>query len=199
MRARLEEAAVPLRVVPGAEVVLDAALPQWLREGRVPLLGPAGRHVLLTLPEAGVPLWTQQVLFELQLHGIMPIIAHPERNAAVAADLSAAQALIQQGALLQLDAGSLLGRYGPTVRRTAEALVRRGLIHCLGSDAHRPGRAGPDWTAGVLRLRRLAGAEGALRTTHRIPALVVAGVRVTPEAADPRRGFNWFRRPMPSA
>ncbi len=181
----------------GAEVTLDPAVPRWVVAGLAPTLGDAGRHLLVSLPQAEVPLWARQVLFQLQLLGVRPILAHPERNAAIAQNPALAYVMATHGALLQVDAGSLVGRYGPAARRAAEILVRQGLVHCLGSDAHRPGHAGADWAAAVGRLERLAGARGMERITRSTPALVVSGARVPAEPTARRRRSSAARRALP--
>src|SRR5207244_11283230 len=79
---------------------------------------------------------TERVIFELRTHGITPIVAHPERYRAIQQDPSRLAALLQQGALAQLTAGSLVGMQGKTIRRCAETLLKQGLIHCIASDAH---------------------------------------------------------------
>jgi len=38
--------------------------------------------------------------------------------------------------LAQLTASSFLGIWGNTVRRTAETLLKKRLIHCIATDAH---------------------------------------------------------------
>ena len=68
--------------------------------------------------------------------GLVPVLAHPERNRAVAADPACVQPLAERGALLCLNAPSVLGLHGSTAERTAWELLDRGLIHLAASDAH---------------------------------------------------------------
>lgn len=68
--------------------------------------------------------------------GLVPVLAHPERCRAVAADPDAVRALRDGGALLCLNAPSLVGRHGSTAERTAWALLEAGLVALAASDAH---------------------------------------------------------------
>jgi len=72
--------------------------------------------------------------------GFVPVLAHPERNRAVAADPECVRPLAEQGALLCLNAPSVLGRHGSSAERTAWALLDAGLIRVAASDAHSAGR-----------------------------------------------------------
>ncbi len=82
------------------------------------------------------PLYTEDVLYELRLQGAVPIIAHPERNFRIMKDVTLLENLVEQGALAQVNGGSLRGIYGKDIKVFAEHIVERNLIHIVGSDAH---------------------------------------------------------------
>ena len=68
--------------------------------------------------------------------GLVPVLAHPERCRAVAADPWCVRPLVEEGALLCLNAPSLVGRHGAAAERTAWALLDAGLVALAASDAH---------------------------------------------------------------
>jgi protein-tyrosine phosphatase len=68
--------------------------------------------------------------------GLVPVLAHPERCGAVAADPAVARAFVEGGALLCLNGPSLVGGHGPTAERTAWSLLDDGVIALVASDAH---------------------------------------------------------------
>jgi protein-tyrosine phosphatase len=72
--------------------------------------------------------------------GLVPVLAHPERNRAVAADPDCVRPLVEGGAILCLNAPSVLGVHGSTAERTAWTLLEAGLIHLAASDAHSESR-----------------------------------------------------------
>ena len=83
-----------------------------------------------------MPNYTKHIIHELLLEGITPIIAHPERNKAIAEKPDRLVELIHQGALSQITAGSLTGHFGRAVQKLSLDLVRANLVHVYGSDAH---------------------------------------------------------------
>lgn len=74
----------------------------------------------------------------VQAKGWIPVIAHPERYDCIQVFPGAAESLVQQGALLQMNKASPLGGYGRHTRAAALELLERGLYTVVGSDTHRP-------------------------------------------------------------
>ena len=93
--------------------------------------------------------------------GLVAVLAHPERCRAVAADPWSVRPLVEDGALLCLNAPSLVGRHGATAERTAWALLDAGLVALAASDAHSVARP-PVLDAAYEEARRRLG-EGAKR------------------------------------
>jgi protein-tyrosine phosphatase len=75
--------------------------------------------------------------------------------------------VIEDGALLQVNVSSLLGRHGDEARVTGQRLVRDGLAYVLASDGH--GDARPDTLAAVGN-ERLTSANPRFLLRHGIPA-----------------------------
>ena len=95
------------------------------------------------------------------LAGLIPIISHPERNAVFARRPEILYDMVMQGAVAQVTAQSLTGQFGPRVRRTAEAFLRRGLVHVIASDAHNSGSRPPRLSEAVKAAAKLVGAARA--------------------------------------
>ena len=68
--------------------------------------------------------------------GIIPIIAHPERNRAIAEKPARLERLVRHGALAQITAGSLAGHFGKNVQKLSLQLIEANLVHTYGSDVH---------------------------------------------------------------
>ncbi|NPV27278.1 MAG: hypothetical protein HPY81_07535 [Firmicutes bacterium] len=175
LRRRLAEAAIPLTVWPGMEVYLTPILPRLLREGRLLTLNNQKNHLLVELPLGEWPACAEQTLFELQVAGVTPVLAHPERSRAVIDDPTRLEKVVAQGALVQVNAGSLTGQFGRRVQRCAEEMVKRGLVHFLGSDAHSCGQRGPSLAEAAERLERLLGRVAAEKITRLNAANLLAG------------------------
>jgi protein-tyrosine phosphatase len=78
----------------------------------------------------------EEIMHELQLAGLTPIIAHPERYRIFANDPSLLTRCIDQGALAQVTAHALTGLFGRKIQETAMKMLRSGYIHVIASDAH---------------------------------------------------------------
>lgn len=155
-RKRLLAAGVSLVVLEGCEAFLSPEIPELLGAGRLTTLADKGGYVLVELPAGELPSWAGQVLFHIRVRGVVPILAHPERNVVLSARPQLLQAFIQQGVLVQVNGASLTGHHGRAAQKAAEQWLRYGWVHMLGSDAHAPqGWRSPDLRAAIARLRRL--------------------------------------------
>lgn len=124
-----------LEVRRGLEVMLDTPTPN-LDDERIRLAGSP--YVLVEFPYMRIPPNCTQVLFELKVKGWKPIIAHPERYQNFS-DVEEADEWRSVGALLQLNCGSFLGKYGKTAEGLAWSLLEYGWADFLSSDYHARG------------------------------------------------------------
>lgn len=96
--------------------------------------------VLVEWPRLHIPPGTPRVLGRIRDQGYHPIIAHPERYMGMGDQLDLAERWRAAGAFLQVNYGSLDGRYGEEPRDVALRLLERGLVDYMASDFHgRPG------------------------------------------------------------
>jgi protein-tyrosine phosphatase len=94
------------------------------------------KYFLVEFPMQGIPKFVADRFFDIILDGMVPIVAHPERNMGIIRNPHRAFEFVQRGALLQMNAGSILGRHGQPVKETAMMLLNSNLIHFVGSDGH---------------------------------------------------------------
>lgn len=191
VRAAVAEAGIPIEILPGGEVALD-----WLDQltpEELDRFGLGGNPavVLVEFPYSGWPLELDGRVFRLQAEGKTVVLAHPERNAEVQADPAALGDLVARGVLVQVTASSLDGRLSGAARKTARALLDRGLVHLLASDAHSP-------DVRRVGLRAAAEAVGdpdlARWLTERVPRALLDGAPVPDRpAGTARRAARWYR------
>jgi protein-tyrosine phosphatase len=124
-----------ISIIPALELYMHPDLPKLFSEKRIWGINLT-TYLLIELPMQQFPLYTDEVFYELRLQGALPIIAHPERNSKIRSDEGLLKNLIEQGALAQVNAGSLTGTYGKDIQEFAGHLVDRNMIHLVGSDAH---------------------------------------------------------------
>ncbi len=137
----LIENSLSIQVYSGAEVQISPFL--HLLEGIEALCINASRYLLVELPMADIPLYTEEVIYNLRIKGIIPIIAHPERNWRILDNPNLLHPLISLGALGQITSGSITGLFGKKVKRCARILLEHKMGHLLASDAHSPHNRAP--------------------------------------------------------
>jgi protein-tyrosine phosphatase len=142
-------------------------------------LNNTGRYLLIELPWGQFPPHLDRIVFELLLEGKVPIIAHPERSIITKRQLVYVENLVQKGALMQINAGSLLGLLGRKIKSIAEELLKHNLAHFLASDAHDhlafPIRILP---SAFARASKIMGREKAEKLVVSNPHRVIKGERL---------------------
>jgi protein-tyrosine phosphatase len=127
--------AIPLRVVPGADVRVDDQLLGLLDSDQILTLGDGGRYILLELPQNTL-INLMPIIRALSEREIVAVISHPERQANICRDLALLNPWLDGGALLQVTAGSLLGDFGPVAQKAAWEMLSLGVVSFVASDAH---------------------------------------------------------------
>ncbi|MBL8723136.1 MAG: hypothetical protein JNK49_03780 [Planctomycetes bacterium] len=193
LTAALAAAELPLTVRLAAEVHLHESIPERLAADPTLSLDGTGKYLLLELPHHGPPSWLPEFLFRLAAAGTTPVIAHPERNLAVRAAPELAIGWAEQGALLQVTAGSLLGGFGHAIRGTAERLLGAGVVHVLATDAHAAERRSPRVQDAFAAAARLVGHAGATALFVTNPERILAGApREQLTAPKPTQKRGWL-------
>lgn len=139
--ARLEREAesAGIKLYRGMEIFADDDVPDLLESGRLWTLGGT-RYFLTEFSFTEDPEYCADYLRACAKRGFKPIIAHPERYKFVQREPQIAYEWCRRGYGLQLNRGSLLGRFGEQAELTAVKLIKHGLAACVASDAHGAGR-----------------------------------------------------------
>ena len=178
-----------IRVVPGGELDL-AELDRPLDELRRFGLGGSPRYLLVETPYVGWPLDFAERVFRLASAGMRAVIAHPERNPDVQDRPELVEQLIAAGALIQLTAASVDGRFGTRARKSSELLIERGHAHLVASDAHEAAVRAIGLSSAVAAI----GDDALARyLTHDVPAAILDGAE-PPTRPEVTRTRSFFRR-----
>ena len=94
------------------------------------------KHVLVEMSYLNPPIQLFDIIFDLQIAGYKPVLAHPERYTFYHNNFEAYRKLKNSGCLFQINLLSTVGYYGKEVTQTAEKLLKQGLIDFVGSDVH---------------------------------------------------------------
>jgi protein-tyrosine phosphatase len=191
---RLNEARIPLSVLPGADVRIEPEMVAGIVSGDVVSLGDHRRHVLLELPhEMYLPI--ESILDQLSRHKMVGILSHPERNQGVLRQPQVLAPLVEAGCLLQITAGSLCGTFGPQSQQFCEWLLSEGLVHFVASDGHGPRSRRPLLQRAFQRVAELTGEAAAIELCSHNPNLVATAQKVMPGRREvPRQRRRWGLR-----
>lgn len=173
LNQRASDAGLPITVVVGMEIYLEPETAKQLKEGILLPLNDS-RYALI---EVGFMRWThatEQGLNAVLRAGFTPVLAHPERNSGIQKNPEVLRSFVEQGVLGQVNAGSLLGKFGRRAKTTAHILFDRGYAHLIASDAHGVSERHPDLTDAHAILSKRYGAEMAVRATSTVPAAILA-------------------------
>src|SRR5690606_2583653 len=111
----LKENGIELAVHAAAEYFLDEHVEQMLKKNE-PLLTVSGKMVLVEFSMAYPPQGLKDILFEMQMQGYQPIIAHPERYIYLERARDFYDELKETGCLFQLNLLSVAGYYGKSAQ-----------------------------------------------------------------------------------
>lgn len=131
----LAEAGHDIKLHPGQEIRLTEDIIERFDRNELLTLANS-QYLLLELPSQTVPAYTVNIIHALLEREIIPIIAHPERNRAIAEKPQRLEKLIRHGATAQITAGSLSGHFGKNIQKVSLRLIESNLIHTYGSDVH---------------------------------------------------------------
>lgn len=137
LHSQVAERKLKIKLILGSEIYIRQDMDS-LSKFEFFSLNQTGKYVLMELPLGQLPSGVDRLIYGLQLEGITPIIAHPERSITEKNQPKSIENLIRLGALMQINAGSLLGYSGKLPRKTAELLLKQNLVHIMASDAHDP-------------------------------------------------------------
>jgi protein-tyrosine phosphatase len=138
----LQQNNIPLTIHLGQEVRIHRDIFSSLEKEEILTLDDNDTYLLLELPSGRVPTYTQEVIYELLLKGITPIIVHPERNKELIANHKLLYELVQEGALTQLTSGSIIGNFGKSIQSFSKKIIEHNLAHFIATDAHNIGSRG---------------------------------------------------------
>ncbi|MGE0792157.1 MAG: tyrosine-protein phosphatase [Sandaracinaceae bacterium] len=173
MRARIEATPDMPATGLGAEHYYDDVFWDLFQRGEA-LPYPGHKAALV---EFHYELWPHRIedrFFEMLVKGVRPVLAHPERYAALFRRTDPLDPLLDAGAVALLDLMSLVGRYGRSAEAAAERMLEEGTYYAACSDSHRP--SDPERVAEAIeRLRELVGDEETEELLAENPRRILSG------------------------
>jgi len=134
LKEAVAEAQLPVELHVSAEYRIDEYWDTQYAAGAI--LPMPGNYLLLENSFQQELLELDELMFDLQLKGYKPILAHPERYEYYARRHSRLTQLHNAGVKFQINILSLANYFGPVARETAEWLIKNEMVDMLGTDMH---------------------------------------------------------------
>ncbi len=191
LQAFLKQESIHLQLVVGADVHIAADLLQKLQAKTIPTLN-GSRYFLLEPPHHIVPPNLIGFIEQLIASGYIPIITHPERLTWVNNHYDLIARAGREGALMQITAGALTGRFGSKAKALSHRMLEEGRIDFVASDGHNISSRPPSMKEAFAFVSDKVGSDLARNMFVETPArilqdadVLIAGKQVEPPASAP--------------
>lgn len=141
-KAAVSEVDIPINILVGMEVFATPELPKLLMDNRIVTLN-GGKYFLTEFAFDEDLEFCDIILDQCARVGYVPVIAHPERYSFIQENPEHVAKWIHKGYAVQINKGSIQGKFGRTARRIANILLQRRMVTCVASDAHSSYRRTP--------------------------------------------------------
>ncbi len=135
LRKSVKEAGISIDIEAAAEYYMDEIFLEKIKAGEQ-LLTFGENYILVETGFIQKPQMLLETIFQLEMAGYRPILAHPERYQYLLADKSLLEDLIDRRVIFQINLLSLTGFYSKPVKDFAESLLERDLVKFFGTDCH---------------------------------------------------------------
>lgn len=141
IQALAAEKRLPVRLVLGYEILLS---PLLLHIDNLSDFVIEGSDKLLVEPDLSEPPEAlAELIYEANHDKLGLILAHPERNRWLTNHMDLLKEMVDNGVLIQINAGSITGLFGKSIAHSARRLAEQRLVHLIGTDAHSDLTRGP--------------------------------------------------------
>lgn len=157
-----------------------------------------GPYLLIELPDNSIPQRMDELLYELRVLGLIPILTHPERNTTLQRSRNRLREWIRTDLLVQVTAGSITGAFGKLAEKVAWELLEKQWVHFVSSDAHNLNRRTPRMSDAYKLVSKRLGEETAHRLFVSNPLAAFQGsawpVQPEPKGVFAEESVSWWQR-----
>lgn len=173
---RLQEAAdnsgINVRLFSGNEVYYSDETFDNLVDGKVHTMA-GSEYVLVEFHPTNPYKAIHNGLYQVQAAGYIPILAHVERYGEIVAHISYVEELSEMGCLIQVNASSIMGKYGFGISHLTKKLLKKELVDFVATDAHDAGSRAPELLECRNYITRKFGEEYSDRVLYDNPLKVI--------------------------
>jgi len=160
LQTALDQEGIPISLVTGADNHVVADFVTNLQSGHLLSLADT-RYVLVEPPHHIAPPQLDELFFNIQVAGYVPILTHPERLTWIKHNYHTVVKLSNAGVWMQITAGSLTGAFGRGPKYWSERMLSEGRVHIIATDAHDVKHRPPILGHGYKAAAKLVGDEEA--------------------------------------
>jgi protein-tyrosine phosphatase len=131
LQKEMDKESISLKLEAGAEYMVDQ---DFNLNGALCALDQ--KYLLIEMSYLSESPGISQTIFDIEIKGYQPILAHPERYTFYFKDKSRLKRFKEKGCLFQLNLLSILGYYGKDVKQLAEVLLKDKMYDFAGTDLH---------------------------------------------------------------
>lgn len=136
LQTEAEKACIDIKIYPGAEVELNYEMLEYIKSGKNMYGLAESRYILIETPMLQMPVNLEDMIYELQLTGRCPILAHPERQRELMKKPEVLLNMLRKGVLTQSNGTSITGSFGAEIKHNVDLLLRNKMVTFVASDAH---------------------------------------------------------------
>lgn len=142
LRIRLAQENINIKLYVGNEAYYRSGLVWEIEEGRAYTLA-GSRYILIEFNPLDNYDYIRNSINEVLMGGYYPVLAHVERYRNVCSKKNAVTELIEMGCLIQVNAGSIMGKFGFGTKQFSRKLLKQRQVHFVATDAHDTKRRTP--------------------------------------------------------
>lgn len=136
LKEELSNQKIDINIYLGNEIFINNNIYELIKAGEIKTLNNT-RYILVELPFHNQIVNLEDIIYELKIKGLIPIIAHPERYSYFQKNYKEVDRLREEGFLFQGNYASILGYYGKESQKLLKYMLKKQYIDYLGTDIHR--------------------------------------------------------------
>lgn len=168
---------ISVEILQGHEVYMTPDTPALIRKGLVNTINNS-HYLLMELPMFSKPFYAEEVILQLKLMGIIPIIAHPERYFYMMEEPNRLTRFIELGVLFQANSESISNPFNRRAKEIIDKLIANNMIHFVASDGHSPEYRRPTLKKAYETVMKLWGEKWARELFIENPQKIIEGQQI---------------------
>lgn len=168
---------IPLRLYQGNEIYYSESIPEHLQEGQIRTMNGT-RYILVEFSPETEYSSVERAMSMLLYAGYWPVLAHTERYMALH-EISRIEELIRMGVYIQLNTNAITGKEGWRTKYFCHQLLKKHLVHVVGTDAHSPRHRRPQMKECLALLDKKYGREYRKRISDENPLMILKGEKIS--------------------